>query len=246
MFELIKSLSGPAVGLMAQFRYSVKFSIVSVIFILPLLFSLFLLQYEYGDTIRFTNKELDGLKLIQTTQSEQLDIANKLIRSRISEVEFSTKLSSLNTGIRNLNSSELTSLYQHYLQKDSSNLLSQYMTLNNLRQGIADYSNLELDLALDTSYLVTTLVSSLPEVQEQVALTASLAAVVTENGSFTPDTYIGLSNASQELPGRLANADHSLQVSFAANKMISSKLGSKWETLQTEVSQFQSWLKSQV
>jgi len=246
MFELIKSLSGPAVGLMAQFRYSVKFSIISLIFILPLLFSLFLLQYEYGDTIRFTEKELDGLSLIQATQSEQLEVANSLIRSGINNVNFDTKLRGLKDKIQQLDSPNLNRVYQGYLDKGEGQFLSRYMGLNTLRQAIADYSNLELDLALDTSYLVTTLVSSLPEVQEQIALTASLAAQVTENGSFTPDTYIGLSNANQELPGRLANADHSLQVSFSANPDISKRLGSQWQELQQQVSQLQVMIQSQI
>lgn len=246
MFELIKSLSGPAVGLMAQFRYSVKFTIVSLIFILPLVFSLFLLQYEYGDTIRFTKKELDGLKLIQATQSEQLEVANSLIRSGISDVSFETKLAGLRKQIQQLDSPNLNEVYQGYLDKGEGQFLSRYMTLNTLRQAIADYSNLELDLALDTSYLVTTLVGSLPEVQEQVALTASLAARVTESGSFTPDTYIGLSNANQELPGRLANADHSLQVSFSANPEVRKKLGNQWQELQQQVSDLQAMIQSQI
>jgi len=45
-------------------------------------------------------------------------------------------------------------------------------------QNIADHSNLEL--ALDTSYLVTTLVKRLPSLQLQVAQALSVARQVTQ------------------------------------------------------------------
>jgi len=91
-------------------------------------------------------------------------------------------------------------------------------------QNIAAHSNLELDLALDTSYLVTTLVRRLPALQLQVTQALSLARQVTQAGSFTPDTYIALSAANQKLPLMIAQTQQSLQVSWNANPAVNNRL----------------------
>lgn len=246
MGDLIIAISRPASALMAQFKYSVKFTIISLIFIIPLLLSVFLLQYEYGSTIRFTNKELGGLQLIQRTQNEQLQIASSLIRSRTEDVSFESSLNGMASSLRELESRPLNSIFQNYLSNTDSALDMKFMALTQLRQGIADYSNLELDLALDTSYLVTTLIQTLPDLLKQLAMTASLAAEVTQSGSFTPDTYIALSNVNQALPSKIEAALHSMSVSFQANPVVDKKLSSRWEDSSKAASDFQQWVQQQI
>jgi methyl-accepting chemotaxis protein len=90
MRDFIAGICGPAKGLMAQFKYSIKFTVVSLIFLVPLILSLALLQYEYGDDIRFTRKELHGLEVIKQADQEMLLLANAKIRGLSS---FSSKLS---------------------------------------------------------------------------------------------------------------------------------------------------------
>ena len=68
MESFLGGFSAPAKNLMAQFRYSVKFTIISLIFLIPLVLSLVLLQWEYGDEIRFTQKEAMGLETILKTK----------------------------------------------------------------------------------------------------------------------------------------------------------------------------------
>ena len=111
---------------------------------------------------------------------------------------------------------------------------------------MADHSNLELDLALSTSYLVTTLVETLPQAQAQLAKTAQLGRAVLASGSFTPETYIALSGANQKLSLAIMNVDESIQVSLEANSDISQQLASKWQGLRKDLYEYQDLIQSTI
>ncbi|MFT6898406.1 MAG: methyl-accepting chemotaxis protein [Paraglaciecola sp.] len=233
MGSIITRLSLPAKNLMSQFSYSVKFTIVSLIFIVPLILSLGLLQYEYGDDIRFTNQELRGLDIIAGLQTEQSSVASSIIDQH-TNLDLTGSLSP--EVFKQLNSPRINRAYDYYLetlQKD--NLQMSYKALSVLAQTVADESNLELDLALDTSYLVTTLVRSLPLVQDQLAMTSAKALQVIQAGRFTPDSYISLSNANQKLPLLIKGVEQSINVSLDANSYINAALGAKWQDLQRDL-----------
>ena len=57
MGNWLVSLCAPAKQLMAQFSYSIKFIVVSLIFIVPLILSLALLQYETGKRYALQRKK---------------------------------------------------------------------------------------------------------------------------------------------------------------------------------------------
>lgn len=244
MGDFIAGLCGPAKGLMAQFKYSVKFTLVSLIFLVPLILSLALLQYEYGDDIRFTRKELHGLEVIKQADKELLLLANAKIRG---ESSFSSKFSvdsEAYQAFSNPQVSERFAAYKNSLKQDDLNI--SFTELLSFIQSVADHSNLELDLELDTSYLVTTLVQTLPQAQQQLVTTAAVARQVTEDGSFTPDTYISLSNSNQKLPLVISNIQQSIGVSLAANKAINTQIGAQWSALKGDLDSYQNWIQTQI
>lgn len=244
MGDFIVGISGPAKQLMAQFRYSVKFTIISLIFIVPLILSLALLQYEYGDEIRFTKKELQGLKIIVQAENELQLLSTSAISG---DTQFSSKLSAIAGTEEIAESASVKNQLNNYRNSLSGSSLEVSMAaLISYLQTVADQSNLELDLELDTSYLVTTLVQTLPQAQEQLVMTAALAKQVTETGSFTPDTYIGLSNANQKLPLMIQNVEQSIGVSLAANQDINRQLSSKWQTLESALTNYHQWIQQQI
>lgn len=212
MGDFIVGISGPAKNLMAQFKYSFKFTIISIIFIVPLNQSLALLQYEYGDEIRFTKKELQGLEVVKQAEKELQSLSSAIIAGNS---QFSSSLSKIKNAEEIYQSPAVAKRRSNYQNSLSQGNLAVSMTaLIAYLQTVADQSNLELDLELDTSYLVTTLVQTLPLAQEQLVATATLAKQVTETGSFTPETYIGLSNANQKLPLMIQNVSQSIEVSL--------------------------------
>jgi methyl-accepting chemotaxis protein len=244
MRDFIAGICGPAKGLMAQFKYSIKFTVVSLIFLVPLILSLALLQYEYGDDIRFTRKELHGLEVIKQADQEMLLLANAKIRGLSS---FSSKLSIDGKAYKEFANPQVSERFMAYKNSLSHDDLDvSFSALLSFVQSVADHSNLELDLELDTSYLVTTLVQTLPQAQQQLVATAAIARQVTEDGSFTPDTYISLSNANQKLPLVIANIQQSIGVSLAANKVINTQISGQWSALKQALDSYQAWIQTQI
>lgn len=244
MSNLVGTICHPAKTLMSQFRYSVKFTIISFIFLVPLILSLALLQYEYGDDIRFMSKERQGVALVSALQDEQHALAASLIDTNSS---FTTSLSQHQAALSALASKRVNSAAEHYQQAlENADLQEAIKSLAGLSQALADATNLELDLALDTSYLITTLVRSLPLMQDQLSMTAALALKVTQAGSFTPDTYIGLSNANQKLPVMLKGLEQSIQVSLQANQEIEKTAGEQWISLQRNLVAYQRTIQQQI
>ena len=241
MGNRLVGFASPAKGLMSRFRYSIKFSIISLIFIIPLVLSLVLLQYEYREDIRFTNKELEGLDLIMAAGKDRQSLANAIISDSL------FRPSGFEDGISKAQFPALTEAreaYQRAAQSEDKDLA--LSALLKLKQAVADHTNLELDLALDTSYLITTLVRSLPQMQQEFVATASQARRVAADGQFTPDTYIALSNANQTLPLVTSNLDDAINVSLQANKQIAQQLSAPWQRLLSSTQNYRQWVQDQI
>lgn len=244
MGEMLVSLCAPAKRLMAQFNYSVKFILISIIFIVPLVLSLALLQFEYSEEIRFTEKELGGLELVNQISIEQRKLAEALING---SDNFNSGLGGITQRLSELNARPVSNRLTRYQQSIPANDKNvSFDALIALNQAVADYSNLELDLELATSYLVTTLVETLPQAQAQVAKTANLARIVLESGSFTPDTYIALSNANQKLSLMIMNVDESLAVSLESNPQIASQLSNGWNSLKSDLEEYKALIQGRI
>lgn len=235
MIELFRALTSPAKKLMAELKYSVKFILISLIFIIPLVLSLVLLQYEYGEDIRFTNKELEGLELINIVGNEQVNLSTAIISNR----SFIASLTRHEDNFTALQSDVVTRNLAKYLTEIGDRELSQgFSSLNVLSQSVADYSNLELDLELATSYLVTVLVENVPQAQLQLARTARLARDILSSGSFSPETYVELSSANQKLLLAINEIQQSLIVSLNDDEEIRKALSEEWSDLRSTLLKF--------
>ncbi len=245
MGELLRRLCCPATAFMSNIRYSFKFSLISIIILSPLVVSLVFINYEYGSDIRFTNKELKGITLIDAAYEDSVNLSRAIIEGRAtarlnSALRASDGVEQLGPQVLDSIDTYLTSARQN---TDSSDT---FLALMAAMKSIANHTNLELDLALDTSYIISTIVKELPELQLRVAQTGSLARSVAAAGRFTPDTYIGLSNINQKLPLQIANTGSSLGVSLNANSDVNSQLGQKWATLERQLKQLQSQIKTRI
>lgn len=244
MGVIIQKLSRPAKSLMAQFRYSIKFTIISVTFLLPLILSLALLQYEYGDEIRFTSKELQGMALVKLLSDEREQLANNSLSSK---KRFTSVLPSKQDLFSQLDAESVDDKFSIYIESlQDHNSDQSFEKLIMLGQAVSDYSNLELDLELDTSYLITTLIQTLPHTQWQLLRTAIVAKQVSEAGSFTPDSYIALSNANQKIPLMINTIKDSINLSFSVNEVIAKQLQGKWQALQSNLQDYHIWVQAQI
>ncbi|MBT0586767.1 methyl-accepting chemotaxis protein [Alteromonas oceanisediminis] len=231
---VIASLSSPAQSVMSNLRFSTKFTLVSIIFLIPLLLSLILLQREYSRDIEFSETEKVGLSIIATLQKEQLAIATAAIRGTPLTNAVQLDTHSL-PEVSQKRIAEALARYRTAIKDQPNDAQS---VLSSLMQTVADQTNLELDQSLDSSYLITTLVNTVPQLQEQLVSTATLGRQVLVTGSFTPDTYIGLSNANQKLPLFIENVDRSVRVALAENTSVRAALANPWARLQEQLVQY--------
>jgi methyl-accepting chemotaxis protein len=221
---------------------------VSLIFLIPLTISAFLLQYEYSHSIRFTKQELIGLSVIKETSQELSAVSSAIILHRtvedaVAQTTMSGRLAELDV----LDSDEAKKAFTAYKEiSETGSPTQMFDELLVFKQAIADYSNLELDLELDTSYLISTLVDTLPRLQGQFVTTASYAAEVTQQGRFTADSFINLSNVNLALPEAIGVVGHNLNVAYSANAELRSRIGNDWSTLEANLEEYQDWVQTQI
>ena len=242
MAGMIANLSSPAQALMSNLRFSAKFSLLSIIFLAPLVLSLILLRTEYSNDINFSETEKVGLQYVSEIQKEQLALATALIKGE----DFSSRLRLDLEQVDSDRAAIIEAAYQSYRRSISPAGEASMMAISQLSQTVADQTNLELDQSLDSSYLVTTLVNTIPQLQQQLVVTAQTAREVLENGSFTPDTYIGLSNANQKLPLLIENVNASINVSLNINAEVKSELGRPWASLKQQLEDYQGLIQNRI
>lgn len=229
-------------SLMAQFCYSVKFAIISVIFIIPLLFSLTTLVFELDKSSDFMQAELNGSVAITDIEKEKYQISKAIIESN--SIDSKLALSSWKTTEIN---GQAQTLFRQYRESSTQNAsVDQLTLLSQLSHQISNANNLELDQYLDSSYLITTLVHNFPQAQVQLLQTFEFANEVVASGSFTPDSYIGLSNANQKLLLLINNIDSSISVSLQANKQFAKALSAQWQEVKEALLAYQSNIDEQI
>jgi len=231
-----------AQSVMAQFRYSTKFIIISIIFIVPLCLSLFTLLLELNKTTDFIEVETQGARALAIVEQEKQTASQAVVMATSHTSQLAMEL--IKTAITSVRSQDILSTYNNL--GATQNSLTPFELLSELSQSIANDKNLELDQHLDSSYLITTLVHSLPQVHQQFLMTLLTAQQVVNSGSFTPDTYIGLSNANQKMVLLIDNVDASIQVSFGANDQFSEQLLNQWQALQSSLTRFKTTIDDKI
>ncbi|WP_100644082.1 methyl-accepting chemotaxis protein [Alteromonas facilis] len=242
MTGFIYQISKPAQYLMSSLKFPSKFALVSLIFLLPLLLSLVLLQTEYSQDIAFSRAEKQGVTLLSTIQKEQQRLAASLIAQQPYSSSFSLALADIEQASAKQIASAL-SQYNKSVQIGDDNVM---VMMNQLTQTVADRTHLELDPSLDSRYLITALVDNVPTLQAQIVSVASVASIVLDAGSFTPDSYIALSNANQKLPLLIEHLDRSISVSLDENEAINAFLKQPWQSLKDKLNHYHHQIKQQI
>lgn len=99
-------------------------------------------------------------------------------------------------------------------------------------------SKLAIDGDIARSYINRALVESVPSLIEQVNLTAEKALQVIQAGSFTPDSFIALSNLNKSLPNYAERLEGKLAVAIADNLKVKSALSQQLNTVIGSVQTF--------
>ncbi|TMN71776.1 methyl-accepting chemotaxis protein [Pseudoalteromonas sp. S1727] len=117
---------------------------------------------------------------------------------------------------------------------------------NEALEHISTASKLALDEQLASAYLNRTLVSPLPALISQLHQIKQSADTVLERQSFTPATFISLSNLSKSLPQYLANIRTTLQVATDANKQVGAKITPQLSKLEQSIINFKTAIDKRI
>lgn len=231
-----------AQSVMAKFRYSVKFIIISVIFIVPLIVALFTLMLELNKTSEFLKTEQRGAFAIELIEQEKAKLSTALIK----QSRFDSNLSINAFDAINLSTEDQQQLAQYIDNDNKQSTIERYNFLIAFNQSIAKQNNLELDQYLDTNFLIATLVHELPQVHQQLLITQSAAKQVFDEGGFTPDSYIALSNSNQKMSLLIDNVQRSIDTSLQANGALLLQLNDHWQMLESDLRSFQQVIDTSV
>ncbi|TLX47564.1 methyl-accepting chemotaxis protein [Pseudoalteromonas phenolica] len=105
-------------------------------------------------------------------------------------------------------------------------------------------SKLAIDGDIARSYINRSLVESVPSLIEQINLTSEQALLVIQAGSFTPDTFIALSNYNKSLPSYAERLEGKLAVAISDNQTVKSSLSQQLVKVSRSVQAFKNSIQN--
>ena len=105
-------------------------------------------------------------------------------------------------------------------------------------------SKLAIDGDISRSYINRSLVESVPSLIEQINLTSEQASLVIQAGSFTPDTFIALSNYNKSLPSYTERLESKLTVAISDNQAVKSELSRQLDKVTRSVQAFKNSIQN--
>ncbi len=260
--SLLSTLCTPATRIMGRQRYSLKFIIVSIIFVIPLTITQVMLYIELTDDIRFTKKELTGLTVVakvwrgvssltelysQVSADGAADASSLQQKTNKAMDALLTLPESIQPSkhLRDLHQ-QVTANRNSINSKDKEKLAELMKQLISYQKSVADNTNLSLDLSIDTSQLITFLVAEGPLLIAQLSSVNQEAAGVVAKGSFTPKSYTDLNSSLGLIPERLMNAEKTIELSLSLNSQIEQQLSAPWKIAVKAANEYSVFIKGQI
>lgn len=217
----------PASKLMGSMKYPAKFSVVSILFLIPLVLTVVLYWQELSRSIDLTKDELRGIEILELTEPLVVNIGqhrgltnallngNSAVESKVLDrrAKVDQALVELKSGTEDVSrdtKAVIADLDQRWRSIKSS-LTSQEpaaifelhnefaAAVRNFNRVILREFSLELDPNTGTTFMIDNVAVFLPQIIDETGQLRGKASGVAAKGSFTPESYIYLSN----LIGRL-------------------------------------------
>ncbi len=217
----------PASKLMGSMKYPAKFSVVSVLFLIPLILTVVLYWQELSRSIDLTKDELRGIEILELTEPLVVNIGqhrgltnallngNSAVESKVLDrrAKVDQALVGLQSGTQDVsrNTKAIIADLDQRWRSIKSSLTSQEpaaifelhnefaAAVRNFNRVILREFSLELDPNTGTTFMIDNVAVFLPQIIDETGQLRGKASGVAAKGSFTPESYIYLSN----LIGRL-------------------------------------------
>jgi methyl-accepting chemotaxis protein len=250
----------PAVRLMRHLRLLPKFSLVTLLVLVPLLLVSALLVMELNQSIAFAQKERIGVRHARQVQDllhlmqQHRALRHMVLSGNVAADQQAAKVQqAIGAGIARLQTDAaarkaldtgpaldgikrgweaLQAGRAHAKAKDSN---ATHTTLINqlykLGAQIADRSSLRLDPQVDTYYLISLFIKAFPEVAEGVAEIAGRGAAYIDSGLFEANEDVMLNAAVMVAERDLARISMQLDAMFRENPALRAKLAQQGDAV---------------
>lgn len=210
-------LFSSAVSLSNTLRFKAKFSILAIIFFIPIIASTWWIVGEQWQRINQYDLELEGLALVYQTALVEQTIGQtpSQAENKITQLNKLVDNSSLATELNYLSRAMKTQWQESNAEEVSfQQLASMYEQSLSLRENTAASSGLSRESEASAFYLAEMVVQRFPALVEYLSRTQNLTASILENDGFTSQSYtllVALDQRLDELQVQLLKTNEQLK-----------------------------------
>lgn len=242
----MKTVFAPAAALMSKLKFPQRFSLITVLFLLPLALVLAILLGRINSDVNFSRTELQGTSYLRAVHQLMRDTINDWILSQNAMRGLDTNDEALaaNTTSINADLAALAALDAQYgstlgTTPDLTAVQDAWRTMSALPQTIdrqilyrpfllniealiatvGDRSGLILDSELDTHYTMQAILVDLPKVQSTLANLTVLGDSVVGSRNMSDDEKALLNTLSTQLIDLYDGMERDSKVAFASNPL---------------------------
>ena len=240
----MKKIFAPAAALMSRLKFTQRFSLITVLFLLPLGIALFILMSRISTDLNFTQKELKGTSYLRAADNLMrhtindwflsLDAARGLDVNKAALAESTTAIDADFVALQavdgqygaalrttqplNLLAAQWNKIKALPLTVDRQILYRPFVQdLATLIATVGDQSNLILDSQLDTHYTMQAILVSLPEAQSEIADMAVIGNGVVGGHKMYEDQKATLNALATQLISVYDGMARDAKVAYANN-----------------------------
>ncbi|WP_448245579.1 methyl-accepting chemotaxis protein [Thalassotalea agariperforans] len=232
----------PFVSLFNQVGFKLKFSILSLLFFIPLLTTTWWVVNQQISKIRLSEQEIQGYEaVVLLTNIERSARLNQDVDATLMQLNHKIEATSWLT--------ELISPLEHYqvlLKNGDNSLLEAYELSLSLRENIAAISGLSRATEPSIFYLADLSVNRLPALVEFLGRTRDLTNKIIANGGFNAQSYTLLVALDKRLDELKIQVSKSTEQLFKVNKTLAEQLTPEVEAFFSSLTTYQQNLRNQV
>ena len=252
----MKAFFALSMMIIGKMRFPVKFGVIITIVLVPLLYLSYTMVNMLTEDIAFLENETKGVTYLQSARmplqhiqqhrgmtaaylngasefksrimSKRLDVDKYLAQLQKTENELGETLKtkgSTSKLLRQWQAIKANSLNQKAGQaiKAHSKLVADILAL---MVTVADNSEITLDPKLDSYYMGAALVTSLPNLMENMGQARAVGSSIAANGEFTQESYVKISVLLNNIDNYSTQLASGLAAAVAENDVIKRDLGS--------------------
>lgn len=218
----------PAIALTNKLSFKAKFSLLSLIFFIPITVSALWIVSAQWQRISQYNFEIEGLDLIRTAVH---------VEQAKYQVENNSHAASLNQKVLTSSFAEelATTSQKAFQSKEIKNKALLYENTLTFREHVAALSGLSRDSEASAFYLSQMVVKELPAISEYLSRTGELTSNIIESNGFTAESYtllVALEKRLDELQVQLKKANEQLsRVDENLPQLFISKMSDLFEAI---------------